>query len=150
MEKHKINSLMDSLKDGEPISEATIVAMKRLNKKVIEWIQSLGDECACLLCGRVRPKEEITLHMESEPLIEFSETEERVRASKFMFLACEQCSELLEQKKGVLEGWASQPILDWQKEFLLKANIDTFIVNAFDCGQAKQKINQIEIRRRKD
>lgn len=150
MEKHKVNSLMESLKDGEPVSEATLIALKRLNKKVIEWIQSLGDECSCLLCGRVRPKEEITLHMESEPLIEFSESEERVRASKFMFLACNECSELLEQKKGILEGWASQPTLKWQREFLLQSKIDTFIVNSYDCGQAKQKINQIEISRRKN
>ena len=44
-------SAIEFLASGDQTSDAVLVALKRLSKETQEWIDGLGGEFPCLLCG---------------------------------------------------------------------------------------------------
>lgn len=135
MERYKPDTLIEKLADDSPLSNATLIAIKRCNAKMEEWLKNLGDEVTCLLCGLSIKKEEVSICMEQNPQVNVEKG--KISVTRYVFIACDKCLKQLDREGGSLEGWNERDILSWQMEFInMKDTLDFYLTR----GEAQKVI----------
>lgn len=130
--------MIEKISDGSDLSDAMLIALKRCNHKIQEWIEGLPEKVNCLLCGLLIEKSELLFYTEDFPQFDFDEKSGSVKANRYVFGLCSKCAEELDKEEHQLEGWDSRSILKWQEELLSIGNWDMSTFHS--RGEAKRFI----------
>jgi len=135
---YKKNSLIERISNGSDLSDAMLIALKRCNQKIQDWISGLPNQVHCLLCGILQKKNELFFYAEETPEFKYDEASGSVKANRFVFALCTKCAEQLHKEDDVIDNWDSRPILDWQIDFLVERGSDVSVVKS--RGEMKRRI----------